>query len=240
VSEIEEILRQVPMDQVAAALGLDPRAAEAATRVVIPALLGGMKANAADPAGAESLANAVAQHDASALGADLDQIDTTDGQRIVDNVFGEQTIAVVAQIAGMTPVPGANYIEKLLPIIAPIVMSYLAKKLVTGGAKSTTAEATRQLTGLTRKTGVAAGAGAVKLGDAMGSMRRGAKAVKADKTDEADKADKATPAGEIDDILGEALSPAEPSPGQPGKPAKATDPVAVANVLGGLLGRGKR
>ena len=96
VSEIEEILKQVPMDQVAAALGLDPRAAEAATRVVIPALLGGMKANAADPAGAESLATAVAQHDASALGADLDQIDTKDGQRIVDNVFGEQTIAVVA------------------------------------------------------------------------------------------------------------------------------------------------
>jgi hypothetical protein len=236
VSEIEEILKQVPMDQVAAALGLDPRAAEAATRVVIPALLGGMKANAADPAGAESLATAVAQHDASALGADLDQIDTKDGQRIVDNVFGEQTIAVVAQIAGMTPVPGANYIEKLLPIIAPIVMAYLAKKLVSGGAKSSTAEASRQLAGLTRTTGAAAGVGAGKLGDAMGSMRRA-------KTGP----DEAIPAVEIDGILEDALSPANGSsgkPAKPGKPGKPTDPAAVGNVLGGalggLLGRGKR
>jgi hypothetical protein len=59
VSEIEEILKQVPMDQAAVALGLDPRAVEAATRVVIPALLDGMRANAADPAGAESLGTAL-------------------------------------------------------------------------------------------------------------------------------------------------------------------------------------
>jgi hypothetical protein len=80
---------------------------------------------------------------------------------------------VVAQIAGMTPVPGANYIEKLLPIIAPIVMSYLAKKLVAGGGKSTTAEATRHLTGLTRRTGAAAEAGAARLGrDGLEAPRR--------------------------------------------------------------------
>ena len=237
MSEIEDILKQVPMDQVAAALGLDPRTAEAATRVVIPALLGGMKANAADPAGAESLATAVAQHDTSALAGDFGQIDTEDGQRIVDNVFGEQTIAVVAQIAGMTPVPGANYIEKLLPIIAPIVMSYLAKKLVAGGAKSTTAEATRHLTALTRTSGAVADAGAAKLGDAMGSMRQGAKANKAAKVE-------ATAVAELDDILGQALSPADTSATQPANFAKPSDPAAVATVLGGalggLLGHGQR
>jgi hypothetical protein len=222
------------MEQVAVALGLDPRAAEAATRVVIPALLGGMRANAADPAGAESLATAVAQHDTSALGADLDQIDTKDGQRIVDNVFGEQTIAVVAEIAGMTPVPGANYIEKLLPIIAPIVMSYLAKKLMAGGGKSTTAEATRHLTGITRKTGAAAEAGAARFGDAMGSMRRGAEADKAAKVE-------APPVAQLDNILAQVLSPAGASSAKPGK---RTDPAGADTVLGGalggLLGRGRR
>ena len=52
MSEIDEILNQVPMDQVAAALGVDQSEAEEATRTAIPALLGGMQANAADPAGA--------------------------------------------------------------------------------------------------------------------------------------------------------------------------------------------
>ena len=49
MSEIDEILNQVPMDQVAAALGVDQSEAEQATRTAIPALLGGMQANAADP-----------------------------------------------------------------------------------------------------------------------------------------------------------------------------------------------
>ena len=126
MSEIDEILNQVPMDQVAAALGVDRSEAEEATRTAIPALLGGMQANAADPAGAASLMSAVEQHDPSVLGSGLDQIDTQDGERIVQNVFGEQTPDVMARLGGATPGPGSSLIQKLLPIIAPIVMAYLA------------------------------------------------------------------------------------------------------------------
>ena len=133
MSEIDEILKQVPMDQVAAALGVDRSEAEEATRTAIPALLGGMQANAADPAGAASLTSAVEQHDPSVLGSGLDQIDTQDGQRIVQNVFGEQTPDVMNRLGGATPGQGSSLIQKLLPIIAPIVMAYLAKKLQ-GGA----------------------------------------------------------------------------------------------------------
>ena len=141
MSEIDEILSQVPMDQVAAALGVDQSEAEAATRTAIPALLGGMQANAADPAGAASLMSAVEQHDPSVLGSGLDQIDTQDGERIVQNVFGEQTPDVMARLGGATPGAGSSLIQKLLPIIAPIVMAYLAKKLQ-GAAGSTSAAAT--------------------------------------------------------------------------------------------------
>ena len=133
MSEIDEILSQVPMDQVAAALGVDQSEAEAATRTAIPALLGGMQANAADPAGAASLMNAVEQHDPSVLGSGLDQIDTQDGERIVQNVFGEQTPDVMARLGGATPGPGSSLIQKLLPIIAPIVMASLAKTLQGAG-----------------------------------------------------------------------------------------------------------
>src|SRR4051794_41821866 len=119
MSEIDEILSQVPIDQVAAALGVDQSVAEEATRTAIPALLGGMQANAADPAGAASLMSAVEQHDPSVLGSGLDQIDTKDGQRIVQNVFGEQTPDVMNRLGGGAPGEGPPPTPKLLPIIAP-------------------------------------------------------------------------------------------------------------------------
>jgi hypothetical protein len=50
------------MDQLAAQLGVDEATAEQATRQAIPALLGGLQANAEDPAGAMSLAGALGDH----------------------------------------------------------------------------------------------------------------------------------------------------------------------------------
>src|SRR5690242_1733429 len=174
MSEIDEILSQVPMDQVAAALGVDRSEAEEATRTAIPPLLGGMQANAADPAGAASLTSAVADHDASALGADLDQIDTHDGQRIVQNVFGDQTNDVMARLGSATPGQGSSLIQKLLPIIAPIVMAYLAKKLQgAGGGSTSTAANDDPMGGLGGMLGGAGGASSGGLGDVLGSVLGG-------------------------------------------------------------------
>jgi len=156
MSEIEQILSQVPMDQVAAALGVDRGEAEQATRTAIPAPLGGMQANAQDPAGAASLAGALQQHDGSALGLPVDQIDTHNGQKIVQNVFGDQTSDVVARLGATTPGNGSSLVSRLLPILAPIVMAYLAKKLEGGAA------------------GTATGAVSGGLGDILGQVLGGA------------------------------------------------------------------
>lgn len=45
MSAIDEILTEIPMDQLAAQLGVDQATAEQAARQAIPALLGGMQAN---------------------------------------------------------------------------------------------------------------------------------------------------------------------------------------------------
>jgi hypothetical protein len=52
MSAVDEILTEIPMDQLAAQLGVDQATAEQAARQAIPALLGGMQANSEDPAGA--------------------------------------------------------------------------------------------------------------------------------------------------------------------------------------------
>ncbi len=191
MSEIEQIMSQVPMDQVAAALGVDRDQAEQATRAAIPALLGGMHANAQDPAGAASLQSALQQHDGSALGAPVDQIDTQDGQRIVQNVFGDQTNDVVARLGSATPGDGSSLVSKLLPILAPIVMAYLARKLQGG-----TGQAGGGLGGAVG--GALGGAGSGGLGDILGSVLGGAGGA---------QTQPGTPSGQggIGDILGGVL-----------------------------------
>ena len=72
------------MDQLAAMLGVDEATAEQATREAIPALLGGLQANAEDPAGAMSLAGALGDYPSDLVegGVDLDQVDADDGEKI--------------------------------------------------------------------------------------------------------------------------------------------------------------
>ena len=133
MSAVEDILQNVDIDQLAAQLGVDPATAEEGVRQAVPALLGGMQANAEDPAGAASLAGALGDHSPELIdgGVDLNQIDVNDGEKIVSNIFGG-TQDQVAQTLGGNLGGNQSLIRRLLPMLAPIVLSYLAKH-VQGG-----------------------------------------------------------------------------------------------------------
>jgi hypothetical protein len=125
VPSIDDLMSQIPIDQLARQLGVDEQTAEQATRQALPALLGGMEANAQDPAGAASLSGALGGHDDSLLdgGVDLGQVDTADGEKIVSNVFGDNREHVVSRLGGSGGQVSSDLVAKLLPILAPIVMS---------------------------------------------------------------------------------------------------------------------
>ncbi|MGH8952787.1 MAG: DUF937 domain-containing protein [Acidimicrobiia bacterium] len=132
---IEEILSQIPMGQLAEQLGTDEASAEQAARQAVPALLGGLQANAQDSGGAASLTNALSQHTGMSLeGLDLGAVDTADGEAIVGNVFGDNTDQVINKLGGQSG--GAGIMSKLLPILAPLVMSWLAGKFFGQGQTS--------------------------------------------------------------------------------------------------------
>ncbi|MEO3935853.1 DUF937 domain-containing protein [Dermatophilaceae bacterium Soc4.6] len=136
MSQIDDLMAQLPLDQIAARLGVDRTQAEAATRNALPALLGGLHANAQDPAGEASLTGALAQHDGSLLGSDLDAVDVGDGSKIVGNIFGGQTDQVVSRLSAVSGADGHEgpaVVQQLLPLLAPYVMAYLAKRLGVGG-----------------------------------------------------------------------------------------------------------
>ncbi len=129
MSEIDQLLGQVPLAAIAEELGVDEAQAETASRTALEALLGGLQANASDPAGALSLGQALGSHDGSLLGAELGAIDQQDGQAIVENIFGGNTNDVIAQLGGVRGAGGSGLIAKLLPILAPFVLAWLGKKL---------------------------------------------------------------------------------------------------------------
>jgi hypothetical protein len=136
MSAVDEIMQQIPLGQLASQLGTDEQTAGAAAQQALPALLGGLQANAQDPAGAASLEGALSNHSANLIdgGVDLSQVDAGDGQKIVSNIFGGHTDNVAQTLGGS--LGGGNQsdlIQRMLPILAPIVMSYLAKRMG-GGA----------------------------------------------------------------------------------------------------------
>ena len=90
---VDDILGSLDIDQLAAMVGGDPADVAQAAAAALPALFGGLDANAQDPMGASSILDALGQHDASLLdgGVDLDAIDTQDGAAITQHIFGDNT-----------------------------------------------------------------------------------------------------------------------------------------------------
>ena len=130
MSQYDEILDFVPVGQLAGQYGVSENEVREAATQALPALLGGLQANAADPAGANSIMHALTQHEGG-VPNDLEQVDVADGQKIVGNIFGDNTDQVMSQLGGIGGGSGAtgDLVKKLLPVLAPIVLSWLAKKM---------------------------------------------------------------------------------------------------------------
>lgn len=196
MSNIDELMTQIPIGQLAGQLGVSEAEAEAAVRQALPALVGGLQANAADPAGAASLSQALSQHDGTLItgGVDLDQVDTADGEKIVKNIFGDNEQAVVNQLGGGlgglgglggSGGGGAGLIAKLLPLLAPMLMSYLGKSFGGGGGGGGAAASTSTSSSSSATSGMGPGAappqqdsggdggGLGGLGDILGGLLGG-------------------------------------------------------------------
>ncbi|WP_066911057.1 DUF937 domain-containing protein [Millisia brevis] len=176
MSEIDDLISRLPIAQIAGQLGVDTTTAQAAVNQALPALLLGLKENAADEQGAKSLATALTAHDNNLAGdqIDLSQIDTGDGQKIVGNIFGSNENQVISAL-GNTGAASSGLIQKLLPILAPIVLSYLAgqvskKAAGSGGLGDILAQALGGAAGQSSGTQQASTQSGGALGDLLGSV----------------------------------------------------------------------
>lgn len=140
MAALDDIVANLPIGDIAAKLGVDEATAKQAIDDALPALLAGLGANAADPAGAASLEKAVAKHDPKLIegGVNLADVDEEDGKKIVKNVFGDNTDKVVTALDQKEGGAG-DLIGKLLPILAPIVLSFLAAQFTKKSATESAA-----------------------------------------------------------------------------------------------------
>jgi hypothetical protein len=129
MSDLDALLGSLPIDAIAAQIGEDPDEVRQAAAVALPALLGGLDANA-QGGGSASLLEALAQHEGKPVGAD--SIDATDGEKIAAHIFGDQQEQVISQL-GSTGVT-SGLLQKLIPLLAPMVMAWLANQMSNKGA----------------------------------------------------------------------------------------------------------
>ena len=115
--------------QAAETSGMEAGLAEKLLPMAAAALMGGLKKNAAQPAGAEALSRALDRHDGSLLGQvdRLGQNDVlSDGQKILGHVLGAkqaQTEQALAKTAGVNQ----QQISQLMAMAAPLVLASLGK-----------------------------------------------------------------------------------------------------------------
>lgn len=176
MSQFDDLLAALPVSQLAARVGADEAETEQAVRQLLPALVGGMQLNAQDPQGAESLAGALRRHETSPVvdgGVNLDQVDPEDGRKIVGHVFGDNTDVVVNRL-GATGGASNDLVKKLLPILAPIVLSWLARKLSGSGGLGGVLGDALGGDAPTQKRQDTAPAGQGGVGDLLGDLLGGA------------------------------------------------------------------
>ncbi|NYE18748.1 DUF937 domain-containing protein [Microbacterium immunditiarum] len=133
---LDDILKMIPIDQLASKLGVDPDTAAQAVEQGGGAILTGLQKNAQSPDGAAALQKALGQHQGLGDSVDVDRVDTEDGEKILKHVFGEKEQAVKQTLTEAPQTAGIDF-GKLLPMLAPIVMGLLAKKQQpAGGAQA--------------------------------------------------------------------------------------------------------
>ncbi|MBX3311882.1 MAG: DUF937 domain-containing protein [Microbacteriaceae bacterium] len=141
--DLQDLLKQIPVADLAKEIGASKKETEAAVVTALPALIQGLGANA-ESGGADSLLAALLQHNndlTAGKTVDLAAVDAKDGKKIVKNVFGSNEKKVVSTLAAAGEEAGAGFdigglIQKALPFLAPIVMSYIASNIFGGGSKA--------------------------------------------------------------------------------------------------------
>lgn len=236
MAALDDIMSSLDVDQIAQELGVDPTTANGAVEEALGSLITTLSSNVDDESGAVNLTRALGDHLGSpAYGdtIDLSQIDLQDGQKIVNHVYSGDQIQSLSGARG-------GLVDRLLPMLAPIVMAYLAKQ-VSGYLKQKTGidlggAAQQQQApsgGLGDLLGSVLGGGAASggLGDLLGQVLGGGQQAPTSRS-----AQQSQGGFGLDDLLGQVLGGGQ----QAQAPTQQSSGSGLDDLLGQILGGGQQ
>lgn len=156
----DDLLNQLqgqPLAQLGTQLGLSQPQTQNAVSAALPLLLGALGRNASQPQGAEALFGALQRDHAGGGGLDIGSVlgavlgggganPQTDGAGILGHIFGGRQ-ETAAQGLGQATGLGGSQANTLLKVLAPIVLSYLAQRMLSGGNQAASPQALGQVLG---------------------------------------------------------------------------------------------
>lgn len=129
---LDDLLAMIPTQDIADQLGVDATEVDSTIRTLVPVLVGGLHENAQDAGAADDIESAANRHAAAGLldnGVTLDQVDQADGQQAVAKIFGGNDAGQVATALAGAGGGNSDLLQRLLPIITPIVLAYIGKQM---------------------------------------------------------------------------------------------------------------
>lgn len=124
--DFDEILKQVPVDDIAEKFGVSHDVARQAVQEGGAVLLGGLAKNAQTDEGSSAIEKALNRHEGFSGASKVDDVDQADGDKIVKHVLGDKKDDVVENLTKSEKTAGGIDFGKLLPILAPIIMGLIA------------------------------------------------------------------------------------------------------------------
>jgi len=172
MAELDGLIDMIPIGEVARKLGISEKEASAAVKTALPSIVAGLSANASSGDGAAKLEKTLGKH--TTRTTNVAEVDEEDGKKIVNHVFGAKKEAVESAAAGKADV-SKDIIAKILPIVAPIVLAWLAQKFLGGKKPSTTTADSPSDGGIGGVLGGLLGGDSGGLGDLLGGLLGGGK-----------------------------------------------------------------
>jgi hypothetical protein len=164
---LDDLYAQIPTSEIANRLGADEGEVDSAVHTLVPVLLGGLQHNAQDPEHANRIESVASSHAAG----------EGDGQQAVAALFGGNDSDQVAAALAKGGAGNSDLLKQLLPILLPMVLAYIGKRLSPDGAQTTTAQKKEESSGggLGEILGsiLGGGSGDKSLGGVLGSVLGG-------------------------------------------------------------------
>ncbi|HYB38829.1 MAG TPA: DUF937 domain-containing protein [Mycobacterium sp.] len=168
---LDDLYALIPTGDIASRLGVDEGEVNSAIRTLVPVLVGGLHQNAQDPDHASAIESAVSDHAVRGLldtGVSVDQVDEADGQKAIAKIFGGNDTSQVAAALSGAGVGNSDLFQKLLPMLAPIVLAYIGKQMTQKAPAQASGGALNDVLGSI--LGGASGSGNKSLGSILGNV----------------------------------------------------------------------